>query len=180
MLTFRIRPIITGCGSGGQEKVRSCDSGGFTMVEIIMVVVILAIAAMMAIPMFSSAGSIQVGSAANMLAADLEYAKSTAITEGQDFSVIFDPSGESYRIENRYGVVIKHPVNKGFDYIVDFQDNGSLDKVDMVSADFSGSSSVTFDYLGSCDNGGTVNLQADGVSITVSVEPVTGFISISD
>ncbi|MBN2269206.1 MAG: prepilin-type N-terminal cleavage/methylation domain-containing protein, partial [Sedimentisphaerales bacterium] len=71
---------------------------GFTIIEILIVVVILAIAAMTAIPMISSAGSVQVRSAANMIAADLEYAKSLAITKGQNFTVAFDASGDSYRI----------------------------------------------------------------------------------
>ncbi len=57
---------------------------GFTIIEILIVVVILAIAAMTAIPMMSSAGSVQVRSVANMIAADLEYAKSLAITKGQN------------------------------------------------------------------------------------------------
>ncbi|MHC4722199.1 MAG: pilus assembly FimT family protein [Planctomycetota bacterium] len=44
----------------------------FTLVELIVVMVILAIAAMLAVPMISSAADVQVRSAANMIAADLD------------------------------------------------------------------------------------------------------------
>jgi len=152
-------------------------SGGFTMIEIIIVVVILAIAALAAVPMMSSAASLQIRSAANMITADLEYAKSMAISRGQDFSVVFDENTESYRIEDQDGVVIQHPVKKGFDYEINFQNDGRLSKVDITNVSFAGLK-VTFDCLGSPDNGGTVILQADGTTKTITVEPVTGFISI--
>ena len=160
-------------------KVRNTSSG-FTMVEVVIVVVIIAIAAMMAIPMMTSAAGIQVRSAANMIAADLEYAKSIAITKGQNFSVVFDKAGESYRIENQDGDIILHPVKKGFDYLIDFHKDSRLDKVDIADVDFSSTSEIMFDCLGSPDSGGTITLQAGGTVMMVSVEPVTGFISIQD
>ncbi len=153
--------------------------GGFTIIEILIVVVILAIAAMTAIPMISSAGSIQVRSAANMIAADLEYAKSLAITKGQHFSVVFDTSADSYRIADQVGATILHPVKKGFDYVIDLQDVG-LGKADITGAAFGGSPHVEFDYLGSPDNGGTVTVQGGGMTLTISVEAVTGYITVTN
>ena len=160
---------------------------GFTMIEILIVVVIIGIAAMMAIPMMSSAASVQIRSAADVIAADMEYARSMAISRGQNFSVVFDVTADSYRIQDHTGAVIKHPVKKGFDYIVDFRDDSRLDKVDIANVDFDGTNEIKFDYLGSPYNGsgnplnsGTITLKAGGASSTVTVEPVTGFISISD
>jgi prepilin-type N-terminal cleavage/methylation domain-containing protein len=155
-------------------------SGGFTVVELLIVVVIIAIAAMLAVPMITSAAGIQVRSAANMVAADLEYAKSIAISRGQDFSVVFDKVNESYSIEDQGGGVIPHPVKKGFDYLIDFRRDSRLDKVDIADVDFNSTSRVTFDCLGSPDSGGIITLQAGGTVMTVSVEPVTGFILIQD
>jgi type II secretion system protein H len=160
-------------------------SSGFTLIEILIVVVIIAIAAMTAIPMMSSAGSVQIRSAANMIAADLEYAKSMAIARGQNFSVVFDKNTDSYSIKDKTGSVISHPVKKGSNYIVGLRDKG-LDKVDITDVDFDGKSTVKFDYLGSpynADNNplnrGVIKLQAGGKTITITVEPVTGFISIT-
>jgi prepilin-type N-terminal cleavage/methylation domain-containing protein len=162
------------------NRARRAFSCGFTVIEIIVVVVILAIAAAVAIPLLGSADSMRVNSAANIVAADLEYAKSLAITKGQNYTVVFDASAESYRIEDSTGNVIGHPVKKGFDYVMDFSQDSRLSKVDIVTVNFASSSEVTFDYLGSPDNGGYVSIGCDGTSMKVNVEPVTGFISIED
>ena len=160
-------------------------SSGFTLIELIIVIVIISIAALTAIPMMSSAASVQIRSAANMLTADLEYAKSMAISRGQKFSVVFDKDTEKYWIEDQNGNVIAHPVKKGFDYVVDFQNDSRLNKVDIVDADFDTTSKVKFDYLGSPYNGnstplnsGVISLQAGGTNTTVRVEAVTGFVLI--
>ena len=157
--------------------IRSTNSG-FTVIEVLIVVVIIAIAAVMVIPMMSSAGSSQIRSAANMVAADLEYAKSMAISRGQNFSVVFDKNAESYSIEDQDGSVIAHPVKKGFNYVIDFHSDSRLNKVDIADVDFNSGEAVEFDYLGSPDSGGVVSLQANGTTVTIIVEAVTGFISI--
>jgi len=151
---------------------------GFTIVEIVIVVVIIAIAALVAVPMMSSAASLQIRSAANMIAADLEYARSMAISRGQNFSVEFDKNTERYWIKDQAGNVISHPVKKGFNYEIDFQNDSRLNRVEITDVDFNMTSTVQFECLGSPDNGGTVIIQAGGEVKTITVEPVTGFISI--
>ena len=167
---------------------------GFTLVELIIVVVILGIAAMMAIPMVSNAADMQVRSAANRIAADMDYAKNLAITHQSRYCVIFDEADESYEIRvDPFGVsdVIDHPVNPG-KFVVDFSADSRLSRVKIVSADFdsgvSVSNTITFDYLGSPYSGagspapldaGTITLEADNFSLTVDVEPVTGYVTIS-
>jgi prepilin-type N-terminal cleavage/methylation domain-containing protein len=154
-------------------------SGGFTMVELVIVVVIIAIAALAAVPMMSSAASLQIRSAANMIAADLEYAKSMAISRGETYSVEFDTNTDSYRIKDQAGVV-QHPVKKGFLYEINFQTDSRLSKVDITNVNFM-DSKVTFDCLGSPVNltvEGIITLQAGGITKRITVEPVTGFISI--
>jgi len=152
--------------------------GGFTIVEIVIIVVIIGIAALVAVPMMSSAASLQIRSAANMISADLEYAKSMAISRGQNYSVVFDKDADSYKIVDPVGNPIQHPIKKGFTYVIDFQNEGRLNRVDITIADFNADQTVIFNCLGSPDSGGTVTLQANGTTKTVTVEPVTGFISI--
>ncbi|GAG35705.1 unnamed protein product, partial [marine sediment metagenome] len=123
----------------------------FTIVELIVVMVILAIAAMLAIPMISSAADVQVRSAANMIAADLDYAKSMAISTQQYYSVVFDLANESYEVRNAGGTVIDHPIKAGSLFKVELQADSRLSRVVIVNADFDPDSeaSVSFDYLGS-------------------------------
>lgn len=168
----------------GQTFAGGASGYGFTLVEIIIVVVILAIAAALAIPMLGSAGSMRLSSAANVVAADLEYAKSLAITKGQNFSVAFNQDDESYQIEigDGSGTVIAHPVKKGFPYIVNFGQDSRFSGVDIVTVDFAPAdpAKVTFDYLGSPNAGGYVLIGCNGSNMKVNVEPVTGFVSIED
>ena len=178
------------CNQKGRDHLKAA-SGGFTLIEIVIVVVIVAIAAMIAVPMMTSATGFQIRSAANIIAADLEYAKTIAISKGQSFSVVFDQTTESYRIEDQGSAVIAHPVKKGFDYTIDFQNDSRLSKVDIENVDFDpgSTSTITFDYLGSPYSGsgisnplnsGVISLRAGQMTATVNIEPVTGFISIVD
>ena len=75
----------------------------------------------------------------------------------------------------------------GFDYVVDFSADSRLDQVDLSSVSFDATSTVKFDYLGSPYNGndnplnsGSVVVTVGSVSKTISVEPVTGIVSVSN
>lgn len=162
---------------------------GFTLIEIIVVVVILGIVAFMAIPMVSNAADVQVRAAANRMAADIDYAKSMAITHQRSYTVVFDPANESYEVQDDSGGVIDHPVNPG-SFVVDFRTDGNLSRVNMENADFDPDSnpSMTFDYLGSPHSGtaagnplnsGQITLTADNFTLVVNVEPVTGYVTVS-
>ena len=162
---------------------------GFTLIEVILVVFIIGIAAAVVVPTMSSGASMQLRAAANMVAADLEYAKSMAISRGQAYTVDFSPSTERYWVlDGPSGNVVPHPVKKGFDYMVDFPNEGRLSQVQVVSTNLGTYNKVTFDYLGSPYNSsgaplnspGTIILQAGGITKTVTIEAVTGFISVSN
>jgi prepilin-type N-terminal cleavage/methylation domain-containing protein len=183
-----LRYWLLGCFCRNQTGKCYCRGAknGFTMIEVLVVVVIIAIAAMMIVPMMGSAADMQLRSVSNMIAADLEYAKSMAIGRQKIYSVVFDASAESYQIEDPNGI-IDHPIKKGFEYVVNLASDDRTDRVDIATVDFDATNTVKFDYLGSPYNGsdtnlnsGTITLQADGITMTITVEPVTGFISISD
>ena len=161
----------------------------FTIVELIVVMVILAIAAMLAVPMISSAADVQVRSAANMIAADLDYAKSMAISRQQYYSVVFDSANNKYKVRNASEDPIDHPIRAGSPFVVDLQADSRLSRVDIAGADFDPDSqpSVTFDYLGSPYSGigtanpldsGVITLEAGSFTMTVTVEPMTGYVTV--
>ena len=162
---------------------------GFTFVELLIVIVILLLAAMLAAPMFTSAADMQLRSAANMIAADLEYAKNMAIGQQQNYTLVFDVAGDSYEICDSDGSVIQHPLLIGNLFEVNFRNDNRLNRVNITNANFDSSQSITFDYLGSPYSGsgttaplndGEIVLSADTFSMTVTVEPVTGYISIQE
>ncbi len=186
------------CNCGNEEKRNVIEmkislkknrlkipENGFTIIELIVVMVILVIAALVAVPMFSSAADMQLRSAGNMIAADLEYAKNLAIARQQNHSVVFDTTNNAYHVEVTGGAIIAHPVNPG-DLSVSFPTTSSLSQVTIVSTDFT-NDTITFNYLGSPFSGsgtatplnsGQINLQAGTFTMTVTVEPVTGYVTI--
>ena len=162
---------------------------GFTLTEIIVVLIILVIAAVLAIPMLGSAADMQLRSAANMIAADLEYAKSLAITRQQNFSVVFSSASDSYEVRDQTGTAIDNPRRPGSPLAVVFPSDSRVSRVDITGVDFDSDASqtITFDYLGSPYSGATtasplnsgeVTLQSDTLTMTVDVEPVTGYVTI--
>ena len=164
----------------------SAASAGFTLIELMMVLVILSIAALMAVPMLSSAADVQIRAAANRLAADLDYARGLAVTHQQNYSVVFDPATESYSVQDAGGNVIDHPMNPG-GFQVDFASDSRLSRVDLAATTFD-HDTITFNYLGAPYSGagtatplnaGQITLQAGSFTMMVDVEPVTGYVSIS-
>ena len=157
------------------------EKNGFTLIEIIIVVVILSIAALLAIPMLGNSGDIQVRAAGDMIAADLEYAKGMAVSRQKPYTVVFSDSAESYSIKDANGTVIKHPVN-GKPYSVNFTTDSRISQVNISSlVDFGGTSQVEFDSVGKPVNGGgKIFLAGGGKTVTVSVDAVTGYISVSN
>lgn len=158
---------------------------GFTLAELIIVLVIISIIAAIAVPMYSSAAGVQLKTAANVIASDLEYAKSMAISTGQTYQVVFDTATESYSMKNSAGAVITHPVHIGANYIVNFASDSRLNKVDIVSTTFGVGGTIKFDYLGTPYNGagtilsnGSILIRAEGNTMTIKIEPTTGYITI--
>ena len=151
-------------------------AGGFSLMELIVVMVILAIAAAVVVPMFNTT-DLQAMSAARLVACDLQYAQNVAITTQQPVTVTFDAAGNSYSLSNASGALI-HPMNKG-EYSIDFGAQSGFGQLDLVSATFAGSSAVTFDELGAPDNAGSVTLQAGASVYGINVAAITGRVTVS-
>jgi prepilin-type N-terminal cleavage/methylation domain-containing protein len=165
---------------------------GFTLIEILVVVVILSIAAAMVLPMVSSASSLQARAAADMVYADLEYVRGLAMSQGKVYRMTFDTGNESYHVDDQNGNILDHPVRIGQDYAFVFP-GSRLGNVDLVSVNFDTQDTIAFDYLAipysynSITNAytklppnapGEIVLQASGVSYTLSIEPETGNVTI--
>jgi prepilin-type N-terminal cleavage/methylation domain-containing protein len=181
-----------------KRKMRKLERRcGFTLVELILVVLIISIAAVIAIPMFSSAADIQVRSVANRIAADLDYARGLAITRQKNYAVVFYPvavsghTAESYDIREVGGSIIKNPLDNR-NFVVDLTADSRVSGVNIFSVNFDAATAVTFDYLGTPYPGnvaspgtrlsdtGVITLKSKDGTFTVSVyvEPLTGCVTI--
>ncbi len=150
---------------------------GFTMAEIIVIIVILAICAAVIIPRVAGASDMKAMAAARLVASDLQYAQNEAVTSQNSVTVTFTPAGDSYSLSNASGTLI-HPMTKSA-YIVNFATQPGFSNLDIVSASFAGSATVTFDAMGSPDQGGTVELMAGSSRYRVRVAATIGNVSVS-
>lgn len=153
---------------------------GLTLVEIIVVVVILGILAAMIVPAATRGKDIEVNSAAQILATDLDYARNVAITYQRGVTVTFDVAAGTYQLAwADDGSLLQRPVEKD-DFICNFAQRSGTEDVEIVSANFQGTTSLTFDDRGEPDRGGKVKLMAGDYKYEITIAPVTGAVTVKD
>jgi prepilin-type N-terminal cleavage/methylation domain-containing protein len=160
------------------RRYASARGRGFTLTELLIVVMLIAVLAAVAIPMALDTDDIQASAAARKITGDLQYAQNQAIATQTPITVTFSASGDSYQLSNASGILV-HPINKS-SYVVSFSTQRELSRVDVLSADFGGTSAVTFDEMGAPGAGGSVAIQAGARTLTLNVADVTGLVSASD
>lgn len=151
---------------------------GYTLIEIMMVVAILAIVAAIVIPQAVEGSDLQALSAARTVVSDLEYARDLSISLAQPITVAFDTAAESYRLTNASQDIV-HPITKAPAYVVDFLHTPGLTRANLVTASFGGVPSVTFDETGAPSSSGTVTVQLGSHLYTLTVAAATGKVSVS-
>ena len=144
--------------------------------ELIIVVGLAAILAAGAVPMITGTIESQVTAAAQTIATDLQYAQNRSITSQSPVTVKFDQSNNSYQLTDASGPLI-HPMNKN-DYKVVFASSGNMEDVQITSAKFGSSPSVTFDVMGAPADGGTVRIQAGSTTVDIRIADVTGLVTV--
>lgn len=169
---------------------------GFTLVEILVVVVILGIASMVILPQLGDRGDLKASSAARVLAADLIYAQNLAIVKQRPHYLRF--SGQTYSLWTRDDsgtpIRVPHPVRHE-DLVVTFGAGGTsgLQDVTMGAVELGGDSydAIGFDELGSpisaniatstavpLASRASIPLASGPHQLTVFVEPFTGEVTI--
>jgi len=158
--------------------------GGFTLVELLMVITVLIIAAAIVIPNIGSAADAQAMSAARALASDLELARHLALKTAQPHTVLFSDDLQSYKVVAEYGGesyaaadAIPHPVVSGKTFEVTLSARNGMGAVTVASASFGGDAYVTFNELGEPSSAGEVTVEAGDLQIVVAVAGLTGSVS---
>jgi prepilin-type N-terminal cleavage/methylation domain-containing protein len=172
--------------------VRRSQCRGFTLTEILCVVVILGIASAVILPQLGTRADLKAASAARVVMADLMYAQNRAISRQTPQYVVFDVATKKYSLQEGSPLAtLTHPVNRT-PYEIVFGSNGSngLEDMTLTSADFDGGAIVAFDELGapySHDavvgltplNSGQIKITCEGFGMTINVEPSTGELTVT-
>ncbi len=167
----------------GTSRLRRLRRRGFTLVEVVAVLVIMGIMLLLALPdVESSSRTYRLQSGANKVMAALLFAQAASINTGVDHGCEFSTVANTVRCFQVVGSppypTVNHPVKKT-PYLVDFDTEPGLGGVALSSVTFP-SSTVTFDSLGGPDNGGTATVSIGAYSKNVDVSAIVGLMEFSD
>jgi prepilin-type N-terminal cleavage/methylation domain-containing protein len=165
-------------------------AGGFTLIEILMVVVILGIASAMIIPQLGTRDDLKAAAAARTMMADLAYAQNRAVAQQKKHYVRF--YGQNYSVCDSTALTpIDHPLKpalNGGKYIQSFN-TGQFAQVSLGTVNFGGQATIGFNDLGEpfafdgitetpLTATGTIIVQSGAFTLTIQVEPFTGDTSV--
>ena len=178
MHTMKPNPTRRIPGAPGSPGPRSVS--GYTLVEVLIIVTIIGIAAAIVVPNMLAAGTLGVQAAARIIISDILYAQNDAIAQQDNRRVVFDPDNESYRLADDSGVTLTAKWKNGSNsnYIVDFTSDSRFQGVVIASADFGGTPTLEFDALGGPLNGGTVEIEFQGTRYRITVAAFTGRVTV--
>jgi prepilin-type N-terminal cleavage/methylation domain-containing protein len=160
---------------------------GFTLTELVIIVVILGILSWVAYPRMVAMDEIKLDAAARRLAADLRYAQSLAMSRRVIHGILFDAPQEKYTVfAPNAATPITDPADRARGMVVDYTSRTEFKGVLVQSAAFGTTPGVTFDYFGvprdtagvDLTTNGVVVLSYQGASDSVIVAPQTGTVSV--
>ena len=166
--------------------------GGFTLMELLVVVILLSIAAAVVVPRALDTADIQALAAARTTASDLEYARDLAITTTNRVKATFTPAAASYTLTQWNEATsswdpIAQPITKATSYKVTFSTQYGFGRVNLSNASFGGQAYVTFDETGTpvdnngvpLANDGAVTISAGSTTYTLTVQAATGIVTVN-
>lgn len=124
----------------------------FTLIEVLVTVAILAIAAAMVIPAMGTTGVLKVQGAIRQIVSDITFAQADAISLQQGRAVRFDPGSNSYRVIQVIGSTVDDsntlydPSRPGGRFVVSLN-NGDFGGATVASTTLS-NNTLIFDDMG--------------------------------
>lgn len=186
------------------KRARRVMPRSYTLIELIMVMAVLALAAALLIPNMVGSDTMTAQAAVRLLIADLSFAQSDALANQQYRRVVFYDNGAGYCILEVGAAGEATPadlddpgVNYVYDplgtmgqYIVDYTLDDRFEGVRVSAAtidgvDLADRPEITYDQMGGTvlfdetpGTGGSVTLTYDGASYQIVISPFTGKLTV--
>lgn len=166
---------------------------GFTLVEILVVIVILGTISAIVIPQIGSRDDLRCAAAARVMMGDIIYAQNLAISTQRQIHVRVGTTSYSLYDSPTSSTPLTHPINKS-PYTMTFGTAGTagLTAAYIDSRSFDGSTTLVFDEMGVPYSYDTVSSTATPLAaageivvgsgsyrLKVEIEPFTGEITVS-
>jgi prepilin-type N-terminal cleavage/methylation domain-containing protein len=162
------------------------SSQGFTLIEVVMVVVIVGILAVVAIPRFQAINAIKLSAAAKKIVSDIRYVQALAVSAHDTYGLTFETSQELYNVTRiRDNTFVKDPYSRS-NFTVDFKTDPVYMGTEITSVNFGNANRLQFDWQATPQNRTNVSLTQEGnvvisykgASMTIYVRPGTGTVRV--
>ena len=168
--------------------------GAFTLVELLVTIAILGIAGALVIPAMGETNVLRIQAAVRTIVADITFAQSDAVAFQERRALMFDVTGNTYRVIQVPGNALDPANNTLYDpsrtsgrFVETFTDN-KFGGASLLSVDFgNGSRDLIFDALGgpitsptsnTPSPGGTIRVTGANQTYRISVESFTGRVTV--
>lgn len=151
---------------------------GFTIIELLIAMTLMAIVFGLALPMIGNAGSLKLQEAAKMLAADIELAQNESIAHADDTRLIkFDTTTHRYWIAAASAA--DTPITdlvRNEPFLVEFGTGraSGISGVTIQAVSLGGDSVLRFDAYGTPDQTSNATITLAGGSATMTVQVAAG------
>jgi prepilin-type N-terminal cleavage/methylation domain-containing protein len=158
---------------------------GYTLIEILLVVVMLGIAGSLVIPSLGSTEVLRVQAAVRTVVGDINYAQSEALAHQRPHAVVFDVEENRYTIVEIVGGVLDPATNTI--RTGNLNNSRKFHTSRLEAVDFDGFDVLVFDEMGgpvagvgssTPGAGGNIVISGSGSQFQVRVEAYTGRVSV--
>lgn len=165
--------------------MRRLSARAYTLIELLIVILVLGIAAALIVPSMGGTGSLRVQAAVRTIVADLTEAQSDALAFQKGRAIVFDTEHNSYSIVD----VNSSELDVENDLIRRTTIHGAeFGDARIESVEFDDEATLVFDEMGSPvqepmgsdpASNGTIVVSGSGQQFTITIEAYTGRITVA-